>query len=179
MLVAISAVGSDRPGIVSQVSGVLYDFGCNLEETTMTRLRDQFAMLLLVRLPAGRTPQELEQALRLPTDALGLSLVVRPLPTTPEQAPAPEGEGYILRLYGADKPGIVHRVTSVLSERGLNITDLNTRVIPGSSGPVYVMLLELDAPDGETARSLQAEMERLRAELGVEIGLEALEREAL
>jgi glycine cleavage system transcriptional repressor len=179
MLVAISAVGSDRPGIVSRVSGVLYDFGCNLEETTMTRLRDQFAMLLLVRLPPGSVPAELEQALRGPAELLGLSLIVRPLPATPDGAPEQEGEGYILRVYGADQPGIVHRVTSALAERGLNITDLNTRVIPGSSGPVYVMLLELDAPDSETALGLQSDLERLLAELGVEIGLEALEREAL
>lgn len=179
MLVAITAVGSDRPGIVSRVSGALYHFGCNLEETTMTRLRDQFAMLLLVRLPAGRSLPELEEALQVPAASLGLSLVVRPLPGTSEETPTQVGEGYIVRVYGADQPGIVHRVTTVLAERGLSITDLNTRVIPGAGGPVYVMLLELDAPDTETAESLQSEMERLRRELGVEIGLEALEREAL
>ena len=50
---------------------------------------------------------------------------------------------------------------------------------PGSSGPVYVMLLELDAPDPAAAEALQGDLDRLRTELGVEIGLEALEREAL
>lgn len=179
MLVAITAVGSDRPGIVSQVSGALFRLGCNLEETTMTRLRDQFAMLLLVRLPPGEDAGSLRSELEPTAAALGLSLIVRPLPATPEEATQDEEPGYILRLYGADQPGIVHRVTTALAQHGLNITDLNTRVIPGSTGPVYVMLLELDAPDPSAVAAVEAELRSLRAELGVEIGLEPLEREAL
>lgn len=178
MLVAITAVGSDRPGIVSEVTGVFYRLGCNLEETTMTRLRDQFAMLLLVRLPAGLDEAGLHRELDPAATRLGLSLVVRSLPEEDDQ-PVSEADGYILRLYGADQPGIVHRVTSALAERRLNITDLNTRVIPGGSGPVYVMLLEVDAPSATAVESLQSELERLRQELGVEIGFEPLEREAL
>jgi glycine cleavage system transcriptional repressor len=177
MLVAVTAVGTDRPGIVSRFTGTFYRLGCNLGETTMTRLRDQFAMLLLAELPDGVTLEDLQSQLGSTAAELGLSLVVRALP-----GPHPsgsEGEGYILRLYGADKPGIVHAVTSALGNRGLNITDLNTRVIPGADGPVYVMLLEVDLPDAATAEALKPELERLRGDLGVEIGFEALEREAL
>lgn len=179
MLVAITAVGSDRPGIVAQVTGALFRLGCNLEETTMTRLRDQFAMLLLVRLAAGGSVADLESGLMAAAEPLGLSVVVRPLPGDEDAPDQGEQDGYILRLYGADQPGIVHRVTSLLSERGLNITDLNTRVIPGGDGPVYVMMLELDAPSAAATEGFEAELDRLSAELGVEIGFEALEREAL
>ena len=31
--VAVSALGADRPGIVAAVTGVLYEKGCNLEDT--------------------------------------------------------------------------------------------------------------------------------------------------
>lgn len=179
MFAAITAVGTDRPGIVSAVTGTLFRLGCNLEETTMTRLRDQFAMLLLVRLPEGRSPEELRAAVSETAAELGLSLVVRELEGETPAAPANPEEGYILRLYGADQPGIVHRVTTALAERGLNITDLNTRVIPGSGGPVYVLLLELDAPPGAVGPELETALQRLRRELGVEITFDALEREAL
>lgn len=179
MFAAITAVGTDRPGIVSAVTGTLFRLGCNLEETTMTRLRDQFAMLLLVRLPDGRTEDDLRAAMADTARDLGLSMVVRALgPETPA-APAPGESAYILRLYGADQPGIVHRVTTLLAERRLNITDLNTRVIPGAAGPVYVLLLELDAPPGAVGPELEAALEALHRDLGVEITLEALEREAL
>ena len=48
-LVAVTVLGDDRPGIVSEVSSALADLGCNLEDSTMTLLRGHFAMVVLVR----------------------------------------------------------------------------------------------------------------------------------
>ena len=179
-LVAITAVGEDRPGIVAEFSGVLYRFGCNLEESTMTRLRGEFAMLLLVRLPEGDPLASLRATLEATAAEMGLSLVLRSLAA--EEAapqPRPETESFMLRVYGADRPGIVHRVTSLLAQGGWNITDLNSRLIHGSTGPVYMMLLEVDSPSREAVEGLEGDLERLRQELAVEIGFSALEREAL
>jgi len=178
--VAITAVGRDRPGIVSEFTGALFRIGCNLEETTMTRLRGEFAMLLLVRLPDAERLPAFAPELAAVAERLELSLVTRTL--APEDAyPEPEGptQGYILRVYGADRPGIVHAVTSLLSERRLNITDLNSRLISGSTGPVYVMLLEVDLPSEAAADALRPELSRLARELGVDLTFDALEGEAL
>jgi glycine cleavage system transcriptional repressor len=176
-LVAITAVGQDRPGIVAEFSGALFHLGCNLEETTMTRLRDQFAMLLLVRLPEGTSEEQLLLTLQPVAGRLGLSLVVRGLGEEAASA-AEERDSYILRVYGADRPGIVHAVTALLAERGLNITDLNTRVIPGSGGPVYVLVLEVDAP-AAAFEALRPDLERLKQGLSVDLSYSALEEEAL
>lgn len=179
--VAITAVGRDRPGIVAEFSGALFRFGCNLEETTMTRLRGEFAMLLLARLPEEGQLQALQAALRETADQMGLSVVVRPLPVEeafpePSDRPAP---AYILRVYGADRPGIVHAVTTLLGEREGNITDLNTRLLTGAAGPVYVLVLEVDFPSTEAAETIRPEMERLRRELQVDLTFSELEEEAL
>jgi glycine cleavage system transcriptional repressor len=178
--VAVTAVGRDRPGIVAEFSGAVYRAGGNLEDATMTRLRSEFAMLLLVRLPDSSSQLLLESALQLVASNLGLSLVVRVLDSVEAEVAAAEpAQGYMLRLYGADRPGIVHAVTSLLAAHNLNITDLNTRVIPGSRGPVYVMMLEVDLPSPETAEAIRPELDRLSRELDVEIGLAPLEQEAL
>ena len=50
---AVSAIGSDRPGIVAAVTKVLLDQGCNLEDTSMSILRGHFAMMLVVAAPSG------------------------------------------------------------------------------------------------------------------------------
>ena len=34
----VTALGKDRPGIVAGVTKVLYQLGCNLEDSAMTRL---------------------------------------------------------------------------------------------------------------------------------------------
>ena len=46
---AVTAVGADRPGIVAAVTGAFAEHGCNLEDSSMTILRGQFAMMLVSR----------------------------------------------------------------------------------------------------------------------------------
>ena len=44
----LSALGEDRPGIVSQLSKVLLEAGCNIEDSRMAVLGGEFAVMLLV-----------------------------------------------------------------------------------------------------------------------------------
>ena len=43
----MTAFGQDRPGIVADVTRLLFENGCNLEDTTMTQLADEFTLILL------------------------------------------------------------------------------------------------------------------------------------
>ncbi len=77
---ALTAVGADRPGIVAAVTGVLLDLGVNLEDTSMTILRGQFAMMLVVDAPPDVAAADLEAALAGPAADLDLLVeVVREL----------------------------------------------------------------------------------------------------
>ena len=44
----ISAVGSDRPGIVSELTGIITNHGGNIEESRMTKLGSDFTIIMLV-----------------------------------------------------------------------------------------------------------------------------------
>ena len=50
-LLSLSAIGKDKTGIVSSISKVLFELGCNIENSTMTLLSGQFAMILLIAYP--------------------------------------------------------------------------------------------------------------------------------
>ena len=56
----MTAFGKDRPGIVADVSQIIYENGCNLEDSTMTLLEDEFTIILLF---AGREDGSLENNL--------------------------------------------------------------------------------------------------------------------
>ena len=45
---ALSAIGRDRPGIVADLAELIYDCDCNLEDSSMTILGSEFAVLLLL-----------------------------------------------------------------------------------------------------------------------------------
>lgn len=162
---AVSAVGRDRPGIVAAVTGVLVDTGCNIEDSSMSILRGHFAMMLLVAGPEGLDADRLEQALAKPSADFDLVLAVRAID---DDVPAsPQGERWTVSVYGADRPGIVHRVTTTLADAGANVVDLATRVIGDIDRPVYAMLIEVTVPPGASA-----ELGEHLADLGRELGIE-------
>jgi glycine cleavage system regulatory protein len=74
---AVTAIGTDRPGIIARVTGVLHEHGGNLEDSSMTILGGHFAIMLLVSCDAA--PDALEEALRTATEDLGLVVTVRPV----------------------------------------------------------------------------------------------------
>ena len=174
---AVSAVGADRPGIVAAVTGVFLEHGCNLEDTSMTILRGHFAMMLVVAAPDGLQQGQLEAALAGPAADYELVVAVRAID---DDVPAsPEGEAWTVSVYGADRPGIVHRVASLLAGNGVNIVDLSTRVIGDSARPVYAMILEVTLPPDCDADDLRGKLIELAGELGVECSLHPSEADIL
>jgi len=163
---AVTAIGADRPGIVAAVTGVLLQEGCNLEDTAMSILRGQFAMVLVVAAPDDVDADRLEQAITERTSAGGFDLVlaVRPLHDTHESA-API-DTWTAAVHGADQPGIVHAVAQALAGLDVNILDLTTRVAE-STPPIYSMVLELSFPPGIDAADVTAALDRVAAELNV------------
>ena len=177
--IAVTAVGQDRPGIVARVTGTMLDLGCNLGETSMTRLRGEFAMILLVRLSEFGDVEEARERLAALGMEMALTVTVRELASEEFTSPSEEGIGYILRVYGADRPGIVHAVTTLLAENSFSITDLETRIVPGDGGPVYVMLLELTAPSEERGEAARRELRLLAEEMRIEVSYDRLDEETL
>src|SRR5215813_1215224 len=45
---ALSAIGRDRPGIVADLAELIFESDCNLEDSSMTILGSEFAVLLLL-----------------------------------------------------------------------------------------------------------------------------------
>lgn len=174
---ALSAVGADRPGIVAAVTGALVDSGCNLEDSSMTILRGQFAIMLVVAGPEGLDAATLERALAGTAAELDLVVHVRPVD---EVVAAPAGgEPWSVAVYGADRPGIVHRFTSLLAAEEVNVVDLTTRVIGEPARPVYAMILEVALPPEVDGSRLSSQLAALARELGVECSAHPSEADIL
>jgi len=168
---AVSVVGKDRSGIVAGISEVLFRLGCNLADSSCTMLAGEFAMILIVSHPRPFSKSRLFDELKPVCDSLGMSLALRTLQADEISRQETDGEICIISVYGADKPGIVYRVTSELARRGINITDLNTKLIGTPEEPVYVMMLEVALPEGETPEGIEKILANLKQELNVEIGV--------
>lgn len=175
--VAVTAIGTDRPGIVAAVSQVLVDHQCNLEDSSMTVLRGHFAMMLVVATPDDLDAATLDRDLARATEPLGLVVTVRAIDD--DAPPSPPGDEWSVAVYGADRPGIVHAVAHALSELAVNIVDLSTRVLGDLDRPVYAMLLDVTVPSSVDAEHVRHAMERLGTELGVECTMHPSEADIL
>ena len=172
--VALTVLGQDRAGIVAGVTKVLFEHGCNLEDSSATRLRDSFAMILIAELPAEPRFDTLRSALQAAAEELGVSVDLRDLGSRAPQPP-PAGRLFDLAVYGADHPGIVYRVAQALAALDCNVTDVTTHI----AGSVYLMMMEMTVPETVSDEVLEACMAALRAELAVDITARAVEQETL
>ena len=168
----ITAVGDDRPGIVAAFTGALLELEANLEDTAMTLLEGQFAMVLVIAVPMGEVA-EVRDALSAVSRSFGLMVDVR---EPGSAALVPTGRQFSLTVYGADHSGIVHRVAAVLAGLDVNVVDLATRVIGRDNvTPVYAMLLDLCVPDAVGDDALRAALDEVAGELGVDCTLRAID----
>lgn len=170
--VAITAIGADRPGIVAAVAEVLFDLGCNLADCSMNLLRDQFAMILLVQLPDAVSTEQLDAALRVPSERLDLLTQVREVA---HHEAAHSAMPFVVSLYGADRPGLVYRVAQALANKNINITDLISHLADG----VYTMILDIDIPAGVDPQSISSQLKEIAQELNVDLTFRAGESDEL
>jgi len=172
----VTAFGQDRPGIVALMADSLYQLGCNIEDTCMTRLRGEFTMMLMVRLPQDIDANALSSRLTASTRLLDLAVLCRALPgQAAVRHYTSELPTYILSVYGADHPGIVAQVARTVADHGGNITDMNTRVIGSGEVPVYVMVLEIQLPEDRQSDQLKQALEALKPLLGVDLTFRPLD----
>jgi glycine cleavage system transcriptional repressor len=170
---ALTIIGRDRPGIVSQVTEILYRLGCNIADSSCSILGGQFAMILIISHPACTDRESFGDAFA-PLEESGLSVFLRTLKPGGEKHPKMEGELCMISVYGSDKPGIVYRVTRELGERGVNITDLNTKLVGSEARPVYVMMIEAVLPPGLSEEEIAGIMDGLKEEMQVDISVRSI-----
>jgi glycine cleavage system transcriptional repressor len=166
----LTAVGADRPGIVAAIAGVLFENDCNIEDSEMARLGPDFACMLMIRMPEGMVSQQLETRVAQTVHEMGLSVHLHDLrpeeaSETPIQRPR-----HLIHVYGADRKGIVHRITRRLAEQSVNITNLHTEVIHHQT-PLYVMMIEVELPPFVDSGRLQTELAALGTEIGVTVSM--------
>jgi glycine cleavage system transcriptional repressor len=140
----------------------------------MAILGGHFTMVLMLHVPDDADADELRAGLEAAAQRVGLEALT--LREVDELDTAPPDPTHLVSVYGADHVGIVHAVTEALASRGVNITDLSTRLLgAGEEWELYVMLLEVVTGDVDLDEALAA----VRREQGVEITVRPLEQDVL
>jgi len=173
--VIFTVLGQDRPGIVADVTEVLYKAGCNIEDSSMTILEGEFAMLLVVSLAPKLSTAELKSKFDSLIKKSNLHINIKNFEENTKRETVPEPKNYVISVIGADKPGIVHHVAKLLALHGANITDVETKRIGKGERVVYAMVLETNIPVNVPISEIESEFNELAKKLEVEITLKPIE----
>lgn len=134
----LTLTGPDRVGIVEEVTRTLLDLGANVEASRMARLGGEFAMLVLVSMPAEALDSLADAAARLRERGFKVTTSV----TGPaDEEPHPGWLSYRIEVEGADHEGIVHDIAAGLAKKGITIdsAETSTELAPHSGAPLFNM----------------------------------------
>jgi glycine cleavage system transcriptional repressor len=174
---ALSAIGRDRPGIVADLAELIYECDCNLEDSSMTILGTEFAVLLLLTGEGPDIEGRLSAACKRLEWEKRLTVFFRPLDGEPVPYGAQEKAArYELQAVGVDKAGIVAKVARCLADHRVNITEMGTqsRPEPGTGTPIYTMRVVMDVPSTVDERTLRQRLDGVAAELHIDLTLRRL-----
>jgi glycine cleavage system transcriptional repressor len=164
----LTLTGPDRIGIVDDVTGLLLGRGGNVEMSRMARLGGEFAILMLVSLPADQAAG-LEKDLERLT-AQGYKVTTAQARPTPAEA----RPGWIpcrIEVHGADHEGIIQEVARYLSRQGINIESMDSETTPApvSGIPLFTMTASVAVPPNLSGQGWEAGLEEISSRMNLEI----------
>jgi glycine cleavage system transcriptional repressor len=170
----LSAIGKDRPGIVADVSEVIFECGGSIEDSSTSLLRNHFAMLLLFSTEKEEVNQRLSSGLKRLEWEKNLTVFYSPI-TLDEVEPwtkEPKGR-FKITTSGVDHAGIVFRVCRLLFDRKINIIDMKTHhVFSAESGtPLFEMEIDIEVPTAISEQELREDLHRLANDLMIDLVL--------
>lgn len=166
----ISAVGKDRPGIVNELARAVLDGGGNIEDSRMTVLGGEFALILMIT-GSWNAIAKIEAMAPALGKKLGLAVLAR---QTEGRALRPNMVPYAVDVVSMDHPGIVQKVAEFFSSRGINIEDLNTWTYPAAhtGTPMFSLNMTISIPADQHIGRLRDEFTDFCDELNVDATLE-------
>jgi glycine cleavage system transcriptional repressor len=143
-LLALSAIGTDRTGMVHDLTRTIADCGGNVIESRMSALGSEFVMALLVS-GNWHSLAKIETEVKRIADAGQIAIQIRrtePRPIRAEMLP------YSVDIVCLDQPGIVSSVSGFFSARGVDIAELDTHSYAAAhtGAPMFSVRLVVNVP---------------------------------
>lgn len=136
----LTASGDDRVGLVEAFTARITETGCNIEQSRMTVLGGQFAILMLVSGPWNAL-SKLEGQLEPLGRQLGLAITYKRTRQREQREPTLP---YHVEVVALDHPGIVHKLSRFFASRGINIEELSTDTYPAPHTGTRMFSVHMD-----------------------------------
>ena len=165
----LSAVGTDRVGLMEKISGFIQTKDANIEDSRMAVFAGEFAIIMLVT-GSEEGLSSIEANQNELAEETGLSIFLR------RPSEKKYSEPMIPCRFTAsslDHPGIVHRLTSQLAQSGINIESMETKsyAAPMSATPMFRFEAIIAVPGRINLPLLRMDLQSIGEEENIDIEL--------
>lgn len=163
----ITAIGQNKTGLVSELTGLVYQCNCNVVDSKMAIFANEFSIIML--LEGGHTDL-LRLESQLPPLAMELDLLTMIKRT--HKRHIDEGTlHYLINIEGPDKAGTIKEFTSHLAKHGIDIMSLKSNIIEQSNGTYQSAQIEITLPDVQTLQTFEPSLHVLCEKYGMECSI--------
>lgn len=169
-LIVLSAIGTDRMGVVQDISKVILGCGGNIEESRMTTLGSEFAVLMLVS-GNWHTLNRLERGLEKLSGDDTLTFAIR---KTGERPASNDRMPYAVDVVSLDQQGIVFGLANFFASRDIEIADVATRRYSAAhtGAPMFAVQMAVNVPSSVHIAQLREEFLEMSDRLNLDAILE-------
>ncbi len=163
------AIGPDKVGLVEEISDYIKQYGCNIEDSKMAVMAGEFAYIVLISGSELNITAVADNRNTLSSQT-GLEVFARkPL----ARKSAPPSLPYEFRASCMDHPGVVHRLSTTLSDLGINIESMETKTYaaPDSGTAIFRMEAMLSIPASVSINQLRAQLAEIEKQENIDIDL--------
>jgi glycine cleavage system transcriptional repressor len=151
----VSIICPDRPGLISSITGLLFDLGINLADANFAVLGSGAEFTAICEAPHKISASMLTEQLRGLNDMENADIKVSAFKWGADRGPAGNITHRIV-LQGDDQPGLVARLTEVVSDYDANIVRMDTKTIATAAGREYLIEMGVSVPKGRAEACLSA-----------------------
>jgi len=167
----LTAIGPDQVGLVEKIAQFISQHGCNIEDSKMAVFCGEFAVIVLIS-GAENNLVKIGRDYRAIESETGLAISTKtPAVRTPPESFLP----YRLTASCMDHPGIVYRITAVLTALGVNIESMETKTYsaPVSGTPIFQLEAILAIPVRTNINQLRERFGEIQRDENIDIELTA------
>lgn len=160
----LTAIGADRPGLVTTLAAVIARHGGSWERSQMSHLADAFAGIVVVEVP-DENVAALTGAVQS-IDGLTVTLFDSASAEVPVEEQVIEAE-----IVGSDRVGIIRELAAVFARHDLTIQELDSLAYdtPMSGGRTFEARVVVKVDDDTDLDALADDLEQVADELMVDL----------
>lgn len=168
----VTAMGADRPGIVSKFARLASECDCDIVDSRMALFGNEFTLIMML---AGSWPSITKMETSLPSLSVELELLTV-MKRTSKHTP----QNYICRFditfSGRDQRGTMGKITQFMAERSLDIAAVKSHAEEDESGnPTQNINLTINVPEKVDIDKLEVGILELATELTLECTIERMQ----